>query len=203
MSPCDVLARLGLRQTVPQFHASAKGTGCQERWLNLNDSDNPTESGEVLRIPRHKRDAVRGSHSGDEQVDCPRPSGFAALRDHSRVDQSVGTCGSSVEREAIECRFGALQPVLSSCSFCRVCSGVGTGSEFCHGDGGDCHLNWQGQRIDTLQVDDNRRVEDPLCEARLRHEGPARGLQPRRGLAGVDRGRCSVHCGTCLPPVER
>lgn len=136
--------------------------------LHLNDSCDTRQPTEVFRVARDLRNAVRCRHGSYEQIYCSGSAGFASLRNDSRLDQPVGAGGGGVEREGVECRLCPLKSILAACSLRRVCGGVRTGREFCHGDGRDCDFHGQCHGIDAFQVDNDGCVEESLRKALIK-----------------------------------
>ena len=100
----------------------------------------------------------------------------------------------------IEHRFGALQPVLSASALVGVRSCVGTGGQLRHGDRRNGDFDRKLRRVDLVEVDDHRRVQEPAGVARsLSHAVSGPGSRARRGRRGSVGSRRSVRFGTWRP----
>ena len=139
---------------------------------------------EVVRVPRIQRETESQRRRRNENVDGSRASRLPAGRGDGGVHAPVGPRRLRVERKRIEGRFRALESVLSTGTFRCVSGGVRAGRELCHADGTDGDLGWQIVRINRLQVDEDRRVDD-AARPTLRHAAEGLGPRARPDLTGT------------------
>jgi hypothetical protein len=83
-----------------------------------------------------------------------------------------------VERQRIDGGCGALQAVLAERPLFGVGRGVRTRGKLGHRKGADGNLDWQPGRLDLLEIDDHRGVEEPASRPQVSHRAGRPG-QPR------------------------
>jgi len=102
----------------PSDRADRHGPTCSD----LNDGQESFQPGKVLSVSSDQGQLHREGRGGNEHVGEPRPRLSALLYDRG-VNTSIGSGGFNVERERIEDRLRALQPILTSRPFGRVDGG--------------------------------------------------------------------------------
>src|SRR4051812_5396341 len=133
------------------------------------DLDEIAERAEILRVAGVERQASSACDRCKEEVNGARPSRLASRSDHSGVNSPVSACRLSVEGQRIECGFRALEPVLAARPLFGVWCGVRTGGKLSHRDGAYGNLDRKPRRLNVLEIDDHRGVEEPASRTPVSH----------------------------------
>jgi hypothetical protein len=158
----------------------------------------------VHRIAGVERKTNRARSGGNEEIDSPRSSWLSPPGDDRREHPSAGTAGLAVKGNRVECRLRTLQSILSARPLVVVIGGMRTCCELGHSDRTDGELERELVRVEFLQVDDHRRVNDaPLWAILLRHGGRSPGTPHGQGQSGIVRGPHLVRSGTWRSPRLR
>ena len=102
---------------------------------------------------------------------------------------AVGASCFTPERDRLGGSLGPLQPILSACSLRQVQCRGRTGRQLRHGDGADRDLSRELLGIDPVEIDVDRRVQQPAPQT-LRHGAQHPDRRRCRGRGGTVRGRC-------------
>ncbi len=125
---------------------------------DLHDTDDVAKADEVRLVPGVEVQVVRGSGSRYEQVGEPCSAGSPGCSGGCE-DPSVGARGIGVEGQGVPGRCSPLETVLPTCTFRIVVRGVWTGSKLGKGDGCDRGCIGDPRRVDEVEIDDDRRVQ--------------------------------------------
>lgn len=97
---------------------------------------------------------------GDQQVERPWSPCFAAELSDRSVDPAVGAGTCVVEGQRFDSRLDSLEAVLAAGPLVGIAGRVRAGGQLGEGDRRDRQLDRKARRVQRLEVDDDRRIEE-------------------------------------------
>ncbi len=120
--------------------------------LDLDDLEDALQSDEIGRIACIKRQSIRRSRRGNEQVREPCPAGLPGCT-RGRKNPTVHTCRIRIEGQRIPGGRRPLQAILSSSAFVLIFGCMWTGSEFRQGHRSNCGFIRKSLGNDLVVID--------------------------------------------------
>jgi len=155
------------------------------RALDDHHLEQGSQRAEVVAVAGVERQFGRERRGGNEQVDCSCSACLAPSGDNGGEDPSIGSCSLIVEGQRIEGGFGSLEAILSTATLPGIVGGVRSRRKFRQSHGADRDRDREPVRVDLVEVDDHRRVQDAALVAHsLSHEARRPGPPSRRGQRG-------------------